>query len=326
MEMSLFLDSGAPTIYNQFIRSKKGATHMGSYLEDRKHDDFSWTTSEEYLTYRRNYAIFIKKHLQYIDYYANFDVINNAEATWENQQYYEARGLSPIPIWHYGTDEKWLRMYLDKGYNYIAIGGMIPNPPSVLLPALDSIWSSFLCDSSGMPKVRVHGFAVTSTTLIARYPWFSVDSSSWVKFGQYGVVCIPPKKNGRYDYTRTAHNIFVSTRSPSQELKGKHYNTLSGAEKAEIDRYLDLKGHKIGKSEFKIVKGDYELEEDEVFVEGRKGDPERKVEVILQRGVSNDYKLRDEVNVQYYLDLQNSIPEWPWKFKKQNEVRGFFEI
>lgn len=324
--MSLFVDSGAPSIYNQFIRMHKEGSYMGSFLSDRKNDDFSWIQSEEFQTYRRNYAVFLKKHLQYIDFYANFDVIGNAEATWENQQYYESKGLKPIPVWHFGTDQKWLEMYLEKGYDYIAIGGMIPNPPSILLPALDSIWNNLLVDSKGMPKVRVHGFAVTSTTLIARYPWFSCDSSSWVKFGQYGVICMPPKKGGKYDYTRTAHNIFVSTRSPSQELKGKHYATLSKAEQSEIKRYLQEKGHKIGESVFKTVSGDYVLEEDEVFTSGRKGDTERQVEVILERGVSNDYKLRDEVNIQYYIDLQNSLPKWPWAFKMRDEVKGFFEI
>jgi len=325
MEMTLFVDSGAPSLYNQFIRRNKGGTYMGSFLEDRKNDDFSWIQSKDFQTYRRNYALFIKKNLQFIDYYANFDVINNAEATWSNQQYYESKGLKPIPVWHYGTDMKWLEMYLEKGYDYIAIGGLIPNPPRILLPALDSIWGSLLTDSSGMPKVKVHGFAVTSTRLIARYPWFSVDSSSWVKFGQYGVICVPPKRGGKFDYSTTAHNIFVSTRSPSQEITGKHYYTLSGAEQAMIDQYLDLKGHVMGKSEFKMVGSEYELKEDEVFVSGRKGDEERRVEIILERGVCNDYKLRDELNVQYYIDLQNSVPEWPWAFQI-NQKKGFFEI
>ena len=106
----MFVDSGAPSIYNTYVRRHKGGTYMGSYLSDRKNDDFSWIQSEEFLTYRRDYALFLKKNLPYIDYYANFDVINNAEATWDNQQYFESKGLKPIPVWHFGTDIKWLEM------------------------------------------------------------------------------------------------------------------------------------------------------------------------------------------------------------------------
>lgn len=320
-KVNIFLDSGAPTLYNTLARKKK-ATYMGSHLKDRKFDDFSWLESGEYLLYRDAYIEFIKKYEKDI-VYANLDIINNAEATWENQQYLEAEGLRPIPVFHFGCDLKWLRMYLDKGYEYIAMGGMVPNPPNILIPGLDSIWNEYLTDSNGMPLVKVHGFAVTSVRMLVRYPWYSCDSTSWVKFGKYGIVCVPKKVGGKYDYTVSAHNVVVSSRSPSQELAGKHITTFSEAERAAILRYFDEKGYRLGKSEIKKVREDYCLAENERFVSGRKGDSEREVEVTLEPGLSNDYKVRDELNIIYYLDLERSLPEWPWRFKHKKKVNGF---
>ena len=65
----------------------------------------------------------------------------------------------------------------------------------------------------------------------------------------------------------------------------------------------------------------YELQENERWVE-----KDVEVEVIEEEGLSNDYRKRDELNIKYYLDLEASVPEWPWPFKKPHEVEGFFKI
>lgn len=318
----IFLDSGAPSLYNTLARKQKG-TYMGSFLQDRKYDDFSWLESEMYLDYRDAYIEFIKDYHDYIDVYANLDIVNNAEATWENQQYMEAQGLKPIPVFHFGCDLKWLRMYLEKGYEYIAMGGMVPNPPNILIPGLDNIWSEYFTDKNGLAIIKVHGFAITSAKMLTRYPWYSVDSTSWVKFGKYGIVCVPRKRGGRYVYEEPAWSVVVSNRSPSQKIDGKHITTFSKAERKQILSYFDQKGYHLGRSEFKTVSGDYTLGEDERFSSGKKGDASREVERIIEAGLSNDYKIRDELNIIYYLDLEASVPEWPWIFKHKQKVRGF---
>ena len=316
------LDSGAPSLYNTLARKDRKAGYMGSFLSERKYDDFSWIESEEYLDYREAYIEFIKKYIDYIEVYVNLDIINNAEATWENQQYMESHGLKPIPVFHLGCDLKWLRMYLDKGYDYIAMGGMVPNPPSVLIPALDSIWSEYLTDDTGMPVVKVHGFAITAVGMVTRYPWYSVDSTSWVKFGKYGIVCVPRKVGGQYDYTKSAWSVVVSNRSPSQKIDGKHITTFSNAERRAILRYFDKKGYDLGESTFKKVEPNYKLDNNERFT-GPEQDGWRVVEVIIEAGLSNDYKIRDELNIVYYLDLERSLPKWPWKFKYKQTIQGF---
>ena len=50
---------------------------------------------------------------------------------------------------------------------------MVPVSTKDLLPWLDRIFSTYICDDKGFPKVKTHGFGLT-TSLMIRYPWYSV--------------------------------------------------------------------------------------------------------------------------------------------------------
>ena len=87
----------------------------------------------------------------------------------------ERQGCSPIPCFHYGEDKKYLEYYINKGYNLISLGGMVGKPTKLLRGWLDNIFQKY-------PNQKFHGFGLTRIKLIERYPWYSVDSSSWIKF------------------------------------------------------------------------------------------------------------------------------------------------
>lgn len=136
------------------------------------------------------YIKFIKEHEALIDVYANLDVIGDAEATWHNQMIMEKAGLKPLPVYHYGEDEKWLKRILAKGYDYISLGGMVPISTGDLIHWLDYLFKTYLCDAEGMPKVKVHGFGLTSLRLMLRYPWFCMteeDHTVLTKSGWKGL-------------------------------------------------------------------------------------------------------------------------------------------
>ena len=117
------------------------------------------------------YCSFIKKNKKYIETYAVLDVIGSAEKTWENQRIMEKAGLSPLPCFHFGEDIKWLKKYVKK-YDYMALGGMVPISSKDLKVWLDDLYSNHLCDKDGMPKIKVHGFGMTSLSLMLRFPWY----------------------------------------------------------------------------------------------------------------------------------------------------------
>lgn len=120
----------------------------------------------------QEYIDFIKTHQDHLTVYANLDVIGSPEGTWKNQRRMEKAGLMPLPCFHYGEDPKWLVMYLSRGYEYIALGGMVPISTPDLKIWLDDIWKNYLTDAEGMPIIKVHGFGLTSNSLMRRYPWF----------------------------------------------------------------------------------------------------------------------------------------------------------
>ena len=175
-KIDLFLDSGAFSAFTQKIE-----IDINKYIQ------------------------FIKKHKKYIDVYANLDVIGNAEATYRNQKIMEEKGLHPIPVFH-ATKEPllWLKKYVDEGYSYIAIGGMAGGDISVkqIYPVLDEVFNDILTDSKGIPKVKIHGFGLTSLKLMLRYPWYSVDSTSWIITGCLGSINVPCFESGKYVYNK----------------------------------------------------------------------------------------------------------------------------
>jgi hypothetical protein len=309
------LDSGAPSLYNYLVRKKQTKGIMGSFLKDRANDTFEFLETKDYKDYKKEYIDFLQKNAQYFDTYVNLDIINNAEATWKNQLELEACGLKPIPVFHFGSNIKYLYRYLEKGYNYIAMGGFIPNPVSMLQPALDNLWTNVLCDTNGFPKVRVHGFAVTSARLASRYPWYSVDSTSWAKIGIYGAIVVPRHdSDGNWIYDGSPHVIFVSNKSKAKdEVDGKHIDTVADDEKKYILKYLKDQRVPLGKSSFKKEKNSegYEPKENERWVDLAIKD---EIEIIEEQGVSNFFELRNRINLFFFIGLQKSRPGWPWEF------------
>jgi hypothetical protein len=297
-KVELFLDSGAFSAWSQ-----KKEIDIDAYID------------------------FIKEHKKLISVYANLDDITDPERTWSNQLIMEQAGLDPIPVYHYGEDIKYLERLLKAKYPYISLGGMVPISTNVLVQWLDRIFGQYLTDDKGMPLVKVHGFGLTSLRLMLRYPWYSVDSTSWVVTGRMGAIYIPKKKGGKWVYDEDSWKVTVSNRSPSKDEKGKHIDTMRKAERKILLEYIEEKGYKLGKSHSILVPQDHELQENERWIDKKPKDSsvKRLLEVIDIPGVSNRYQLRDEINILYFMDLEKSMQKWPWAFKKIKLQKGFFE-
>lgn len=276
----------------------------------------------------QEYIAFIKEHETNLEVYANLDVIGSAEGTWRNQKTMEAAGLNPLPCFHYGEDFKWLRRYLDAGYEYIALGGMVPISTPDLMIWLNTVFGDYICGPDGLPKVKIHGFGLTSLRLMMRFPWFSVDSTSWVVTGRMGSVYVPRFRAGQYIYNEDSWKVCVSTRSPSKGEAGQHVDTFPPRVKQTILDYFAEKGFVLGKSEFRWESDKYELRDNEKWVGAKKDikNGRREVELLVEPGLSNDYKLRDELNIIYFTDLEKTMPAWPWAFKPNQCTGAEFDL
>ncbi len=280
--IELIMDSGATFLYNKYITKRtKGAP--GTYIKDKRKIDFSFYDSKLFKNFREAYIKFVLKYDKYLYAYVNMDVINNAEASYESLKYMEERGCRPLPVHHIGCDSKWLQRYVDEGYDFICIGGITPNPYSALKPVLDEIWEEILTDKNRMPKVKVHGLACTAFRLMRRYPWFCVDSATWVKVGAWGGIYVPRTTGGVFDFKKAPIGIQVSEKSSSVNKRYAHITTLPQAEQKHIKRWLDQIGIPLGDEK--------------------------------TPGVINDYQCRMKANLTFYQGFASSLPKWPWPLR-----------
>lgn len=159
------------------------------------------------------------------------DAIGDAEGTLRNQQEMERLGVRPLPCFHFGEDPKYLEHYISN-YEYITLGGMVAQETWQLELWLDEIWEKYLVDRTGRPKVKVHGFGLTTPELMRRYPFWSVDSSSWVQIARVGGMLLLPE----------AKVIDVSNRSPRRKIAGQHFTTIPPAQREAVEKKLAADG------------------------------------------------------------------------------------
>lgn len=273
------------------------------------------------------YIAFIKQHQDMLGLYANLDVIGEggkapcretAEMTLANQNQMEDAGLSPLPVFHFGEPLEYLQYYVDN-YDYMALGGLAALTPDKIRPFLDNCFSNYICGQDGIPKIKVHGFAVTSHKLMICYPWYSVDSTSWVMTSRMGSIFVPKSRGGKWIYDENSWKVAVSNRSPGTKEAGKHLYTFNALEKEIILHYVSEKGYALGKSVFEKRPQDHVLAANEKWAEKKPKDKsaQRLMEIIEEEGICNKYQLRDELNAIYFMDLQNSLPAWPWAFRPE---------
>lgn len=220
--------------------------------------------------------------------YINLDVIGRtekaAEASYLNWRTMRDAGLKPIPVFHFGTHERWLEKYLQGGVDYLAIGGLVGliRKP---FPWLDHIWTRYLLDANRMPKYKVHGLGVALWKLLRRYPWYSVDTAEWFRHSIAGRIHVPRRSNGQWDFSRRGYVVIVSNKGRGTDHKDVRAATMTPALRSLLCRYLKDHGFALGRSE------------------ERDGE-----EYVIEPGVSNCRHQRTEVEAMFFAKLVASFP------------------
>ena len=181
------------------------------------------------------YVEYIKRNADIIEHASVLDGIGDPLKTYQNQKAMERLGVRPLPCFHYGEDERYLEYYISN-YEYITIGGMVPISTPQLFLWLDRIWAKYLTDGSGRARIKVHGFGLTSYPLMVRYPWYSVDSSSWVQIGAHGNIFMPE-----------FGTIAFSSKSPNAKVENQHIDTLPPALRAAVEARLIEQGYDVNR-------------------------------------------------------------------------------
>ena len=113
-------------------------------------------------------------------------MIDSPDGTWANQLKLESLGVQVLPVIHIGEPMSVLDRILAK-YEHFAVGGLVPylkvgggsESKTKAIRFLDNVFSR----SKGR---KIHGFGVNDPRYWVRYPFYSVDATSWQNATRYG--------------------------------------------------------------------------------------------------------------------------------------------
>ena len=181
------------------------------------------------------YCDYIHENQDIVLHASVLDAIGDPDGTWRNQMEMERQGTHPLPCYHYGEPTEVLDWYVSR-YEYITIGGMVPISNPQLKIWLDRIWEEHLTNTDGSPKLKVHGFGLTSPALMAGYPWYSVDSSTWQAMGSAGSIMM----TGGFP-----RMLPISNQAAQRKIPGQHLDTLTPPERAAVVAEIERVGMEI---------------------------------------------------------------------------------
>jgi len=116
--------------------------------------------------------------------YANLDVVRNPALTWRNQRVIERSGFRPLPVIHSNASPETVEQVVEE-YDTFAVGGLVGGGSN------STHYEEFLAGVFDKATTRhgihtIHGFGVTSYPIMRRFPFSSVDSSSWMAGARWG--------------------------------------------------------------------------------------------------------------------------------------------
>lgn len=178
-----------------------------SFLGDKEITEEK-TTEEYWMPYLEEYVAFLRKNKKYIYVAANLDldrIVGREVVDKWNKKYFEPlekEGLHIVYVAHKDfvndyNDVSGFKRLEDycKRYKYVGVNqGWKKQAAKVYVMA-------------NKYKVRVHGFAWTQLPLLKKYPFFSVDSTSWLSGVRYGTVFDYDGKNFRTYETKQKATI-----------------------------------------------------------------------------------------------------------------------
>jgi len=219
-------NSGAFSIYTRIIKKNRSIT------------DSSYINTPEFKDYLNSYIEFCHKYKKYLNVYANVDVIGDGKKTFIVHREMEKQGLRPLPVYHYGEHIKWLHKYIDKGYDYIALGGIVGDKRD---RKHKISWIRKVFSEIQGKNIKLHGFAITSIKMLTEFPFYSVDSTSWIQIASNGAILVPPDLFNQSAWDKPIIEITMSEKSVGAK---NHYTKLPKKYKIRLAWYLEKIGIK----------------------------------------------------------------------------------
>lgn len=203
------------------------------------------------------------------------EIDESAHRGWDNYYAFEKMlkplNIKPLHIYHQGEDVKWLKRLMDEA-EYFGISPGNDRTTKQKMQWLNDTVMPVLAPN-GKPLRKFHGFGVTSLVVLKQYPWYSVDSTSWLMTSNFGSIFVP-KEDIYKEY-----KVIFSEKSSSvndEVGEGKHFRNLTPPEKKEVLRYLDTLN-------------------------------------LTPEQLTEDYHARDLANISFFMELEKKIPPYDVK-------------
>jgi len=239
----------------------------------------------------KEYHGFVKEHLSLLGGVSSMDVIDSGEKSIKKFHRLRKTGIDYIPCYHYGEPPSVLQEYI-KYSEIVSIGGTVPISYAKLLPWLDNLFTKYICDKDRNPIVKTHGFGLTDQRLMFRYPWYSVDSSTWIRVSRMGMLLLPRRVRDKVRWDKQPMRIQVSDKGPMKNGADSHIDIMPKMEKEKVLTIIKDKGFKLGKT---------------------------VNEKVVEVGLCNSFALRDKFNMLYMLELESNLPEYPYKLNIKHQ-------
>lgn len=194
------LDSGAFT----FMQDKKNKTDWDNYVED--------------------YAEFINRYSVDLFFELDIDsVVGIREVERLRAKLEKLTNKKCIPVWHRSRGKDyWLQMIKD--YKYVAIGGIV----SKEITQKDYHFFPWFIETARKEKCKVHALGFTNLTGLTKYPFYSVDSTSWL----YG-------NRGGFLYYFNGQEIKKILRPAGMKLKGRQASLHNFVQWVKFSKYAE---------------------------------------------------------------------------------------
>jgi len=219
-----------------------------------------------------SYIAFIKANEDIFTHYVGLDCIpgspgvipnakmveESAQKGWDNFMRVLDAGIprdKVIHVHHQGESMKWLeklvlfhQSFKDGKIGYIGLSPANDRTTPQRVFYLDSCMP-YVTDSQGEATIRFHGFAVTSPTLMRRFPWTTCDSASAVRHAAYGNILVP---NHEGSYLDDMILICVSKRSGETQAE-RHYDGLTETEQKKVRDYVETYGYDLEAAQTEVA-------------------------------------------------------------------------
>lgn len=170
-----------------------------------------------------------------------------AAQSFRNCEKMRKAGIEPMPVFHQTEDFKWLRKMLDADYKYIGISPMKSFTVAERTAWLDQVFW-FLTGGQPFTDIKTHAFGVSIITQLLRYPWYTADSTTWLKAGCYGSIMLPAISRGLPRYDLNPDQLGVATARTNDPASAHYFGDrekehLRKLVKKEFDMKLEDLSH-----------------------------------------------------------------------------------